>query len=386
MSTSVPVVEEMHVRAIETHDPTYRRVRIDGALERTEISLRSTHPLSPDLTPWLPLVLPAAMHLGVPLHLHGVVDRALLEQQATAQTLLGSWYPSSVRPVGVTADETHEAGTRPQGVGLLFSGGVDAFHSALLHRERITHLLFVHGFDIPLWRTRLRAIVSTHLREVAAELGVELIEATVDSKPWMDDFVRWGEVYHGAATAGVALAHGGAIREALIASSEANQNLAPWGSHPDLDPLWSSSDVSIVHDAIEYDRISKVRDIVDWDLAMDHLRVCWENPDEVYNCGTCEKCVRTMVNLWIAGGLERCVTLPHELDLRRLRRPALNEEERHQITANLASVRALDAPHDDVRRALTSALRRGALLRPLHGGLVRPARRAKRALMSGRTR
>src|SRR5262249_59102310 len=44
------------------------------------------------------------------------------------------------------------------------------------------------------------------------------------------------------------------------------------------------------------------------------LRVCWENPDGAYNCGRCEKCLRTMINLLIAGALDRCPTFPLPLD------------------------------------------------------------------------
>ena len=47
---------------------------------------------------------------------------------------------------------------------------------------------------------------------------------------------------------------------------------------------------------------------------MRHLRVCWQNPDNAYNCGRCEKCFRTMLDLWVVGALDRCDTLPHQFD------------------------------------------------------------------------
>lgn len=372
----------MHVDAIATGDDRVSRVRVQGVGDTVELTLRSTVPVTSDLTPWLALLLPAAMARGIPMHLHGSVDAVALEHQIDAQRLLAGWFPDMVGRVEVRSDESAPVAPRAPGVGLLFSGGVDAFHSALLHRDRVTHLLFVHGFDIPLWRTALRADVSRRLAEVAEGLGVTLIEVETDVKPWMDGLVRWGEIYHGAATAGVALAHSGHVGEALIASSEADDDLTPWGSHPDLDPLWSTSSQTIVHDARDYHRIDKVRDIVDWDLAMRHLRVCWENPDEVYNCGDCEKCVRTMVNLHIVGGLERCATLPDRLDLRRLRRPATHTEERHQIMANLTALEECGHPDPKVVAALRSALRRGSILGPVEQLVVHPARRVERALRS----
>jgi hypothetical protein len=41
-------------------------------------------------------------------------------------------------------------------------------------------------------------------------------------------------------------------------------------------------------------------------LASELLRVCWRNPDGTYNCGRCEKCVRTMVQLLAADALRQC--------------------------------------------------------------------------------
>lgn len=375
-------IEGIHVESIDTADDRLNRVRVTGAGAPVELSVSSSHALVQDLTPWAALLAPAAMALARPLHLHGSVDAASLRGLTPAQDTLTGWFPEAVSRIDVRADETTERTTRSSDVALLFSGGVDAFHSALLHRERITHLLFVHGFDIPLWRSTLRAEVARRLTDVADELEVELVQVETDVKPWMDQFVRWGEIYHGAATAGVAIAHPDHVGTALIASSAADEDLAPWGSHPDLDPLWSSSGVTIVHDARKHDRMAKVRSIVDWDLAMKHLRVCWMNPDEVYNCGDCEKCVRTMVNLYIADGLERCETLPGRLDPKRLRRPALNAEERRQIAANLAALRTGGRPDPEVEAALRTALRRGALLQPVDQFVVDPARRARRTLAS----
>lgn len=40
------------------------------------------------------------------------------------------------------------------------------------------------------------------------------------------------------------------------------------------------------------------------------LRVCWQNPDNAYNCCRCEKCIRTMLALEALGGLDQCPTFP----------------------------------------------------------------------------
>jgi hypothetical protein len=53
-------------------------------------------------------------------------------------------------------------------------------------------------------------------------------------------------------------------------------------------------------------------------LAMETLRPC-AGPSADYNCGRCEKCLRTMLDLTLAGALERSHTLPHEIDPEALR-------------------------------------------------------------------
>ena len=49
-------------------------------------------------------------------------------------------------------------------------------------------------------------------------------------------------------------------------------------------------------------------------VAMRRLRVCLAR-DTDYNCGRCEKCLRTIINLHVAGASGKCETLPEEPDL-----------------------------------------------------------------------
>jgi hypothetical protein len=46
------------------------------------------------------------------------------------------------------------------------------------------------------------------------------------------------------------------------------------------------------------------------ETALRHLRVCARGTEELPNCGTCEKCLRTMVALEAADVLARCPTFP----------------------------------------------------------------------------
>jgi hypothetical protein len=81
--------------------------------------------------------------------------------------------------------------------------------------------------------------------------------------------------------------------------------LEPWGSHPVLDPNFSSAELQLQHTGHIFSRLDKVRLIADWDCAIENIRVCTENLPGRLNCERCEKCVRTMLELLAVGKLSR---------------------------------------------------------------------------------
>ena len=80
-----------------------------------------------------------------------------------------------------------------------------------------------------------------------------------------------------------------------------------------LDPLWSTEGLTVVHDGCEADMFAKMAFVSRSPLVLETLRVC-PGFGNGYNCGRCMKCMRTMVALLQAGALDRCQTLPHEID------------------------------------------------------------------------
>ena len=98
-------------------------------------------------------------------------------------------------------------------------------------------------------------------------------------------------------------------------------NLIPWGSHPDLDPLWSTERTFLRVDGAEVTRTEKVTAIAASPIAPSRLKVCWRADIEA-NCGRCEKCVRTQCALAIAGALERAPVFLQPLTVRRHYRAA----------------------------------------------------------------
>jgi hypothetical protein len=78
-------------------------------------------------------------------------------------------------------------------------------------------------------------------------------------------------------------------------------NPFPMGTHFAVDGHFSSQRVTIMHEGSRYFRIDKVRDLASWPAALAALRVCHEAQGIQANCGRCEKCLRTRLELLVAG-------------------------------------------------------------------------------------
>src|SRR5262249_39232642 len=146
---------------------------------------------------------------------------------------------------------------------------------------------------------------------VADQFRKKLLVASTNLRQFTNRFVNWGKTSHGAGLASIALALGEGFTEANIASSYHWEHLFPWGSHPRLDPLWSNGKMLLFHTGWQARGLDKTRLVSEHPIALETLRVCFENPDSLYNCGRCRKCLRTMLELQRCGALERCRTFPH---------------------------------------------------------------------------
>lgn len=314
-------------------------------------------------TPWIPPLRVTSMPKGLELAITPGVDAMALEGSMAAQEVLLGWFPdalqrSSSRTETVALDQP----ANERGVGCFFSGGVDSFHTALKHIDEITHLVIIHGLDISLNNHVLWDEAVDRARTMAAELGKELIEIRSNIRYLHAKHgPHWQSQAHGAFLAHVALLLSPHLSKIYIPASDDESRLEPLGTHPELDHLWSSSEVDIVHDGIEADRVAKLDYIKESTVAMQHLRVCWWNLASKYNCGECEKCLRTMIGLRIVGASEQCTSLPAKIPSKAIRRMYLKAAgEGGELFAreNLDRLAELGETDTELVRALTYAVNR----------------------------
>lgn len=168
--------------------------------------------------------------------------------------------------------------------------------------------------------------------------------------------VSW-EISHGTGLAAVALLFSPVFRRAYVPATFGFSATFPWGSDFRVDHLLSNDATELVHDGAHASRMAKILTISGWKPSFDRLRVCWENPSGLRNCGRCDKCLRTMIGLELAGARERYTTFPDLPDPRALVFPAPKKPYQLAFMCDLLTY-AEQAGRRDIERVLRDAIRR----------------------------
>jgi len=257
----------------------------------------------------------AAVHGEARVRIEGQPCPMLVEGLRTAHAWWTSWGGMSARPptIEIACRGNGKSLTSQRHAVACLSGGVDGLHMLMQNRRiydrgdpaYIREALFVHGFDIgkrardpeyERFRIALRG-----LEPVAVEAGVRLVPCRTNLRHLPSKLDFWASRHNGAALA--AVGHAAIIGPAFlfIGASHHVSRPVPMGSHPAVDGLFSSQRIAIIHDGGRFSRLEKVRDLANWPTALEALRVCPARLEDGGNCGKCEKCLRTRLELLAAG-------------------------------------------------------------------------------------
>lgn len=266
-----------------------------------------------------------AMHFGEKrVAVEGNVCPVLLENLASVMALMRHWSDGAMQPLSIEPEglchrpSPNRASGQPPRTGMVYSGGIDSIatlRSNMLrypanHPGRIRECFFIHGFDIG-------GVVARGMKYPVFERGLSAMKAVTDAagtipvpvytnlRHLCDERDLWLNHFFGAVLAAAGHAFSGRISRFVIAASYDIDNLVPCGSHPMLDPWYSSLDLLVEHKDAHLRRIDKLKIASKWDPAFQNLRVCLANTKDRLNCGTCEKCVRTMTGLLAIDALHR---------------------------------------------------------------------------------
>ena len=210
--------------------------------------------------------------------------------------------------------------------GVFFSGGIDGLAQIRLNRlsyprehpGSFKDALIMFG---PYWESNDRPETfeqaMSDLSDFARDAAIELIPVYTNIRDLDKDTMRFIYEYHGAILASVAHAFSRRLSAVTISSTDDIPSLALLkrkdfrilGSHPLLDPNYSSSDLLIKHGSVTLSRFDKTKLLADWGVAINSIKVCqpnWPGP----NCGICEKCVRTELALLALDLLDKTKAFP----------------------------------------------------------------------------
>lgn len=260
-------------------------------------------------------ILPLAWAIGADI-LVKELDKTYLQSVEKIRLVMKTWYPKLPFSTKIYVDDVTSSNFSNKGYGLLFSGGIDSTTSYVRHKNAKPNLIMVWGADIPLdkknfWkkaRNKYRSFaerenirinfIKTNMRQFINERLLTIKFGRYLSASW------WGRLHHGIGLLGLTAPltvteHIGTI---LIAASVTRTRALKlhWGSHPLIDNAMSWADVKVVHDSDDLSRHEKIRYVLGDYIRKGNyyptLRVCWSQFSD-FNCGTCEKCLRTITAL-----------------------------------------------------------------------------------------
>lgn len=268
--------------------------------EQISIYFRSSGAMSaPKRTDHFFLIGALAAYLRGEKYVHaGLVDRDLYERFHSAMRRWQTWWRK--RPINISA-ELSTSGSElasPRSASLM-SGGVDSLFTLNQSAPAISALVHV----IHAHRPGAVPEASAHFKklgELAAAMNKDLIGVETNIMTAFREIEdSWARISHGACMAAIGHFLNGEIDELIISASFAEDQLRPWGSHPDIDPLMSSADMTYRHEGAAYTRFEKHREIASDATLLRHLSVCEHGPQsgEHVNCSKCQKCLRSMITL-----------------------------------------------------------------------------------------
>jgi hypothetical protein len=209
--------------------------------------------------------------------------------------------------------EPHQISAQPittAGNAVFYSGGIDASYSFFELKAEIDHLIFCLGLDIQLDETeRCRKALEGAL-QFANHYGKNLIVIETNFRAAFSELSAKKCQVVLLITYSLALG----LRRLYVPASNDAAVLVPYQTHPLTDPLLTNGATEVIHHGM-VNRVEKTLSMAASAQALVFLRVC--NSSDQYNCGECEKCLRTMATLLAIG--KQSTALPVLDDVAKLR-------------------------------------------------------------------
>ena len=282
----------------------------DGFEDKYWFEYPSNIEISDSGNPWLAALLPLAATLGEDLTINLPLDPRLVDGVGDILRFWNAFEEMKTSIISIIPkDGLKVLDHYPHDSASFFSSGVDAFYTAY-KRPRAKYKILIHGFDLDISKEKEFEQHFDRISKLVDQMDNKIvpIKANIRHTRWKE--TRWQALSHGSALAGIGLLFEKHFSEVFVPSSTSDYtDLGIWGSHPLLDPLFSTSRTSIITDGDGVTRFDKVKYISQFKLVTDNLHVCIRGKDgtgqDEVNCSHCEKCFRTIITLDLAGVIDQ---------------------------------------------------------------------------------
>jgi hypothetical protein len=252
-----------------------------------------------------------AMKRGGALHVRGRVDSKLLSGAEKFAEVWASWRPDLFRALRVSADKELDPMLPDNNHGYAFaiSGGLDSVFSLLRNsagadgrvnrRPGAGYLMDWRNAGEPEsdWAAQLR----DRARAIADAFDIPFYACTTNWREFSTDFfmdhalgIIAAAHCLNATASGCVLAADAAYRDEL--------RLAPLGNNHTTNPMLSSSAFEAINFGASFLRMEKMRQAAVRPDLVAQMVVCHAKVPGKPNCGRCEKCVRTGLELFAVTG------------------------------------------------------------------------------------
>jgi hypothetical protein len=275
-------VKVQDLRATNTHDRVKVAATIvweDASRENQEVYFDCPASFAEDIAPnpngfLLACAMPALDYGERRVRIEGSICPELRNGLQTAFRVIREWYPQYKIPVIEATAGFHPRVPRtPARVASFMSAGVDALATLRCNRQdlpldhpaSIRDCFFFLGFNrhdfdsqgpvpdrLHDFECRLR-----RMSALAREAQINLIPVHTNIRFIAKDHQAWNERGMGAGMASIAHVFSRRVSRVLIGSEGSTGSPSPWGTHPLLDPNFSSSDLEVRHDCSHLSRLQK---------------------------------------------------------------------------------------------------------------------------------
>lgn len=292
--------------------------------------------------PFMITALLLAMYNKTELRIRGNVSKKLYKNLTWyAQKILCD-FSDKLAPVKITVDGFAPVNVTGTLIGTGMSCGVDSL-STVYDRYiceddpdyKINALFFFNcgsnGVGEEFFIENLAQSRCQRVMQVAGELGLPLVPLDTNLHEF-DSKEKYGDTFFYLATYACILAMQNVILRYYMSSGCSYYEIKSTAVHYKnyavagycesfFVPLIQTERMEIIIDGCQYKRVDKLKQIVDWEITRKYLNVCNIYSKDSHNCGSCKKCLRTLLSLEIMGKLDK---FAHLFDMNSYRANVLN--------------------------------------------------------------